>query len=254
MFLRVRWWVAAGLSLIALLLLNNTAPLLHLFAVEPALADKTARYLSAISWGFPALLGYQTLRSLAEGFGITRPPMKIAIIAALANVPLNYLLIFGKLGLPALGGVGCGYATSILLWMMLLLALLFLRRDPRLANLIRLRVWRRPRWQEVAAFLRLGLPIGFSLMIEASMFSVIALLLAVDGEAVGRRPADHHQRHRLDVHAAFEYRHGDDHPGGSVERTGATPQQARFSVHCGLGLTILIAVFNAANTACWPDV
>jgi MATE family multidrug resistance protein len=238
--------VAAALSVMAVMLLNNARPLLILFDVEPQLADKTAAYLSAISWGFPALLAYQALRSLSEGFGITQPLMRIAVIAMLANIPLNYVLIFGKLGLPPLGGVGCGYATSILFWLMLLLGIAHLRRDPRLADLSRPRQWQRPASADLIHFLRLGIPIGIALMIEASMFAIIALLLAVDGETV---VAAHQITFSvtglmfmlpLSVAMAMTIRVGQ--LVGRGERS-----QARFSAHCGLGLTVLIAAVNAAT-------
>ena len=235
---------AAVLSLLALLALNNARPLLLLFEVEPALADKAAAYLQAISWGFPALLGYQSLRSLSEGFGITQPPMKIAIIAMLANIPLNYVLIFGKFGLPALGGVGCGYATSIVFWLMLILGILYLKREPRLAGLLRCQR-QRPQLKDLARFLRLGIPIGVTLMIEASMFAIIALLLAVDGEVV---VAAHQITFSitglmfmlpLSLAMAMTIR------VGQLLGRGAAAQ-ARFSALCGLGLTVLIATLNAS--------
>lgn len=237
--------IAVALSLVAVLVLNNSAPLLALFNVAPPLADKASNYLQAISWGVPALLGYQSLRSLSEGFGITQPPMKIAVIAMLANIPLNYVLIFGKFGLPPLGGVGCGYATSLLFWLMLLLAIVYLRRDPRLADVLRQHRWQRPRAAELARFLTLGIPIGVALMIEASMFAIIALLLAVDGESV---VAAHQITFSitglmfmlpLSIAMAMTIRIGQLIGRGH-------PQQARFSAFCGLGVTITIASINAS--------
>ncbi|WP_151704634.1 MATE family efflux transporter [Nitrincola alkalilacustris] len=177
-------WIALVLGLIALLILNNTDPLLALLSLEPSLQDKTRRYLEAISLGFPALLLFQVIRSYCEGFGKTRPVMKIAIIGLLCNIPLNYVLIFGKFGFPELGGVGCGWASAIVMWIILLCGSGYLHKSPSFAPLKLWQRWQKPQFGAVLSFLRLGTPIGFALLIEASMFCVIALLLAKLGDIV----------------------------------------------------------------------
>lgn len=177
-------WVALLLGLISLWLLQNTQPLLSLLSLEPSLEDKTRRYLEAISWGFPALMVYQTIRGFSEGYGKTRAIMKIALLALLSNIPLNYIFIFGKFGLPAMGGVGCGWASAIVMWIMLLAGVIYTRHSQQFSRLPLWYPWHRPDFRRIATFLRLGIPIGIALLIEASMFSVIALLLAPYGEVV----------------------------------------------------------------------
>ena len=53
------------------------------------------------------------LRFFSEGSGNTRPTMYVGLMGVMLNVPLNYILMFGKFGMPELGAQGCGYATSI---------------------------------------------------------------------------------------------------------------------------------------------
>ncbi|MBR9883842.1 MAG: MATE family efflux transporter [Oceanospirillales bacterium] len=237
--------LALLLSVLAVILLNNTDPLLALFRVDPLLASKTATYLSAISWGFPPMLLYQALRSFSEGFGRTRPIMRIAIIGMLANIPLNYMLIFGKAGLPALGGVGCGYATSAVMWGMLSLGIVHLIKDPTFREARSAFRWSLPHLDALGQFLRLGLPIGIALLIEASMFSVIALFLAGYGDTV----ISAHQitfsvtglmfMIPLSVAMALTIR-----TGQLLGR--AQFDQARFSAGCGIALTIVIAFINSS--------
>ena len=140
--------------------------------------------MSATSWGFPALLFYQLLRSFIEGHGKTSPSMKIAILGLLCNIPLNYVLIFGKLGLPELGSTGCGWATAIVMWIMLLATLIYVTLSPHFREEKLLKNLSVPNIHDLSTFIKLGLPIGVSLLIEVSMFSVIALLLADLGEVV----------------------------------------------------------------------
>jgi MATE family multidrug resistance protein len=177
-------WIALLLSLLGVLLLRNPGPVLELLQLEARLEQTTRDYLDAISWGFPAFLLYQVVRSYSEGFGKTHPVMRIAVLGMLCNIPLNYVLIFGKLGLPEMGGVGCGYASAVVMWVMLLTGIIYLMRSPRFRPLRLYRHWQRPRGSVILTFLRLGLPIGFALLIEVSMFCVLALLLAPLGETV----------------------------------------------------------------------
>ena len=70
----------------------------------------TGQYLRAIIWGAPAYLLFVALRCGMEGMALMRPAMFAGFMGLLINIPCNYILIFGKLGLPALGGPGTGVA------------------------------------------------------------------------------------------------------------------------------------------------
>jgi MATE family multidrug resistance protein len=176
-------WVAITLGILSVFLLNSTTWILNFMGVEASLAAKTEEYLQAISWGFPALLIYQLLRSYFEGLGKTRPAMRIAFLALLLNIPLNYLFVFGKLGFPELGAAGCGWASAIVMWIMLVCGVVAIKHNPQL----QLPNEENPRWIDFSAllnYLKLGIPMGFAILIETSMFSVIALLLAPLGTLV----------------------------------------------------------------------
>lgn len=167
----------------AWLLLRNMAPVLDLMQVTGSLKDKTLSYLDALSWGIPGMMLYQGARSYSEGLGKTQPLMKIALFALLCNIPLNYLLIYGKLGFPELGGVGCGWATSIVMWIMALTTGCYLHYSRHFRSLFLITL-PRPRAKYFFTILKIGVPIGFTLLIEVSMFTVIALLIARLGENV----------------------------------------------------------------------
>jgi len=174
--------IAAILGLLAFTFLSNCGWILEAMSVESELAGKTTAYLQAVAFGLPAVLGYQLIRSFAEGYGKTSPAMKISILGLLCNIPLNYIFIYGKFGLPAMGGVGCGWATAIVMWIQLFAGLLFLRKSPLFIPLRLFSSFSSPKLADTSQFLKLGVPIGISLLIESSMFSVIALLLAPLGE------------------------------------------------------------------------
>ncbi|MDO6563480.1 MATE family efflux transporter [Amphritea sp. 1_MG-2023] len=175
--------IALLISAVAWLILRNMAPVLELMQVSDSLKSKTLAYLDALSWGVPGIMLYQAARSYSEGLGKTQPLMKIGVFALLCNIPLNYIFIYGKLGMPELGGVGCGWATTIVMWIMAFSAMLYLRHSKyfRRLNLI---IWPRFKAAYFTTILKIGLPIGFTMLIEVSMFSVIALLIARLGETV----------------------------------------------------------------------
>lgn len=168
----------------AVALLRNATPLLAWLGVEEALQIKAQNYLDGISWGFPLVLLFQSMRSFAEAFGLTQPMMRIGLLAVAINIPLNYVLIYGKLGLPALGGVGCGYASSAAFLVMALSAVWLLKSSAHFSPLNLWRVRWRLDWSRMRHQLAVGLPIAFALLIETSMFCFIALLLADYGAVV----------------------------------------------------------------------
>ena len=70
-------------------------------------------YLYVMLFGLPAFMAVQAYVSTLRECGETVVPMKAGIAAVFVNLCLNYLLIYGKFGLPELGVVGAGVATVI---------------------------------------------------------------------------------------------------------------------------------------------
>lgn len=177
-------WVAAVLGIVAIWLLNNASLILDLLQVTPDLQVRTQSYLKMLAWGAPALIFYQVIRSYFEGLGKTRPGMYIALAGFAANIPLNYLLVFGKFGLPEMGAAGCGLASAFVMWLELICSIWFMHKDKRLQLPAPVTSAQRFHLPSLLNFLRLGIPLGFALLIEASMFSIISLLLAPLGTQV----------------------------------------------------------------------
>jgi len=177
-------WLAIGLGLIAALVLRSMAPVLAWMDVDPLLRPKVEGYLNALSWGMPGAALFLTLRSYTEAMSHTRPVLWISVIGLLINIPSNYVLIYGKFGLPALGGIGCGWATSLVFWCMALMMGGYIRRHPVYAS-ARLH-FRQTHLEPATAWyiFRLGLPVGLSIFFEVSIFAMIALLISSLGPTV----------------------------------------------------------------------
>jgi len=181
---RQSFWIALFLGLLGLFLLNMSAPFFLAVGVDPEVVPTSAGYLSAIAWGLPAVLGYLCLRFMSEGMGHTRPLMFFALLGLVVNAAGNYVLMYGKLGFPAMGAVGCGVASAITTWTLLLVSLMYVRRSSRYKAVQLKPLLLRPRWQPIKEILLLGVPISASALAESTFFHATALIMAALGTAI----------------------------------------------------------------------
>jgi MATE family multidrug resistance protein len=127
---------------------------------------------------------YHVLRCFSDGLGHTRPSMVLGLCGLLLNIPLNYIFIYGKFGLPAMGGVGCGWATAVVMGFMLLGMLWWVKWAPYYQPSQLFSHFERPQWPVIQRLLSIGLPIGIAVFAESSIFAMIALLIGGLGATV----------------------------------------------------------------------
>lgn len=174
--------LASGLLLMPVLWLMT--PVMAWMGVSAEVIPLTGRYLFAISWGLPVAGIFLALRHGGDGLARPRLSMFAGLLGLLVNIGANYILIYGKLGFPALGGVGCGWATSLSFLAMLIFMAILLQRS-RMTGTDGLYLPTPGQGsRSFGSFLRLGLPLGLALFIECSLFAVIALFIAKLGAVV----------------------------------------------------------------------
>ena len=111
-------YLSLALSLAVILAGAVALPfVLNLMDLESAVRQVAYRYLIAIAWGIFPAFAYTILRCFIDALGYTGVSMIVTLIAVPVNVVLNYAMIFGKLGFPAMGGVGAGYASALTHWL-----------------------------------------------------------------------------------------------------------------------------------------
>lgn len=167
--------VVAGGGLLVVFL-NNVEPLYTLIGVDPLAIPIAVSYLSALSLGVVPGLGYFALRYLCEGMSWTVPAMLIALTALLIKIPLNYLFIYGGPGIEPMGGVGCGWSSAVVMWYQLLAMTLVVWFSRMRATGLFAR-FSLPDPALMGRLVRLGLPIGLTMFLEISMFSVVTLMI-----------------------------------------------------------------------------
>ncbi|KIL48846.1 multidrug transporter MatE [Jeotgalibacillus alimentarius] len=154
-------------------------PILSIMNIEPEVRRVAGLYLAALSVGIIPLFIYNVLRSFIDALGFTRVTMYVTLMSLPINVVFNYILIFGKLGLPALGGVGAGVASATTYWLICLISVLIVHRNRpfSLYHVFRQKAaFDFSKWKEI---LLIGIPIGFSIFFETSIFSAVTLFMSV---------------------------------------------------------------------------
>ena len=124
---------------------------------------------------FPAFFAF---RSTFEGVGDIRPVMIFNGMAFILNGILDYILVFGKLGFPTMGGIGAAWATTVVMTFLLLSMAAYGRYA---GNMKRLKLYQQfsgPSATAIAGILRLGIPIALMIAAEVGFFAIIPMMIA----------------------------------------------------------------------------
>jgi multidrug resistance protein, MATE family len=174
-------WLGVLLSMPAIAVIALTPSFLLAIGQSPEIVTLTRSYLYAAMWGIPGFIFFSALRSFVEGLSRPRPILVITLVGVAFNISGNYVLMFGKLGFPALGLVGTGIATSIVMWVMCLLLALYVHRSRYFTRHRVFRPVRRPDPAVLGELVRIGWPIGVTFGIESALFTVTALMIGYLG-------------------------------------------------------------------------
>ena len=171
-------YLLLGLSIFLFVLVFFVAPLiLNNMGLEAAVTDIAIRYLWLLAIGIIPLLLFSVIRSLLDALGLTKLSMYLMLLLLPLNSSFNYLLIYGALGFPELGGAGAGLGTSLAYWALLLISILVLLKQEKLKEFHlenRLPLDK----NQIKEAIRLGLPIGGTVFAEVAIFSAVGLIMA----------------------------------------------------------------------------
>ncbi len=241
------FWLALMVTPIAMVALYFSPLALQFMDVDPVMAAKTAGYLHAILWGLPAFVMFQVLRNFSEGLSHTMPTMVIGFVGLAVNIPANTIFIHGLFGMPKLGGVGCGVATAIVLWAMLLAMIVYVKLSPHFKKINLFAQLVRPNGSRIWRLFRLGFPIAMAIFCEVTLFTVVALMLAPFG-------AETVASHQIALNfSSLVFMLPLSIGVGVTIRVGHSigeglPDHARVSARTGIMLGMAVAVCTAALT------
>ena len=147
-----------------------------------AVVDMALPYYDTLVWSMIPIMLVCTVKQFLEGVGNTRIAMVTVIIANVVNIVLNWVFIFGKCGFEPMGAVGAGYATLIARWLQAVVLVGYFLWTPKfkdytaqlfLHSMLRLRT--------IYDIIKVGTPIAFQMLMEASAFVVAGVLVLAFG-------------------------------------------------------------------------
>jgi len=169
-------WLALLLTLAGGAAMSFPDAWLVMSHVTPAIHDQVALYLRALVFALPAALLFRTVYAFNTAVSRPKIVMGINLVALAVKLPLNYIFIYGKFGLPALGAPGCAVATAIVMWCSCVLGFWVILSD-RFYRRYSIRfAW--PQLIPLRELARLGVPTGLSYIVEVTSFTFMALLVA----------------------------------------------------------------------------
>jgi len=172
--------VAPAALLLTAVLVPLVGPLLALLGPSPELQESAVHYVTARLAGEAAFVVIMVLTSFFRGFGDTRTPLYVTLLANAVNAVLDYGLIFGELGLPAWGVRGAGAATAVGHWVGAVVLFMAFRRRAVNERFDTRPV--RPDRESIRRFLRIGAPIGGQWCVGMTSFAFFTTVVARMGD------------------------------------------------------------------------
>jgi len=236
-------------------LVPNIGAIVGAIGSSPAVCGFATQYMDVRLLGAVFVFTNFCVVSFLRGIGDTRTPMKVTLLVNVINVGLTYLLVFGRMGLPAMGvrGAALGTVISQLVAAGIYLGIFFSRRmHERYAT----RRFRLPRAVLLRRFLKVGLPMGVWWVLEMGGFTVFTMFVSTLGDV----QLAGHQIVRQMVHLSFlpgvalgvaattlvgQYLGAGDPE--SAERSARTAIKIALIIMCSMGLVFVVLRFQLAR-------
>ncbi|HEY1863128.1 MAG TPA: MATE family efflux transporter [Roseiarcus sp.] len=242
---------AIGFSAVAWIYLLGTEQILRAIGESPDLARDAGIYMRGYQWSLLPNLLFITARCIFSALERPRPTLIAGVIGVAFNALANYALVFGKLGMPALGIIGSGIATTLSQSLMFLILLSIALVEPRLKRIRPFALPWRPARRELAALWRLGLPMGAMILAEVGVFAAATMVMGL----IGRPALEAHTAALQIVSIAFMVPLGLGQ--AATVRVGLAygARNARAIAHagwCAFGLTLAYAALSATAMIAAP--
>ncbi|MGE9269400.1 MAG: MATE family efflux transporter, partial [Verrucomicrobiales bacterium] len=174
--------ITTGLGVMTLLVAWWILPSLAVFGQDPAVLAAMPHYFLWVAGSMiPAMAG-MAVKNHADAMNRPWPMFWITFASVVLNAFLNWLLIFGNLGLPAMGLDGAGVATFLARSLAFGMMIVWCVKSPSLREWVPYRWFRWPEKKSIVDLVRIGFPTSMQLLAEVSAFVVAALLIGTLGE------------------------------------------------------------------------
>lgn len=178
------FWLAVLLAIPGILFLTHPGAVLGISSMDSVVEAKVRQYLGLLAWSLPAALFYRTFYAFCNALGKPRVLMAIGLLSLALHALLAWgFAAQGWLGEP-LGVAGCALSNVLVGWLACAGGALYLQLGPLGRRYRPFANWSRPRWSTWRELLRLGVPMGFSNLVEITSFTLISLFVASLGATV----------------------------------------------------------------------
>jgi MATE family multidrug resistance protein len=174
-------YLCAGVGLLGTAVLWIPGPMLRWAQVPESMLAEVESYLRILAVAFVPSLLFRLYSTLNQALGRPTLVTWLQIGALAVKIPLSIWLVGGGAGVPAMGAAGCAWATLVVNYLLLLVALHLLRTQDLYKPY---RLWssmERPDSAQLRQFLRLGLPGGLAYLVEVTSFTLMAVFIARQG-------------------------------------------------------------------------
>lgn len=176
-------WYGLFMGVIGMLIMwLAIAPFKAFFDLNQETLTITEHYIWFVGLAMPAAMIHRALHAYTSSLNRPRAIMIVSWICFAINIPLNWVFVYGKFGMPTLGGAGCGLATAIVFWVNVIILAVYIAKDVYFKPFGLTDKISTPNLKTFAEITRLGTPIGLSFFVEVSLFTCIMFLVArLDG-------------------------------------------------------------------------
>lgn len=172
--------LALFLSLPCMFIIWFSPYLLLMIGESPRIVENTNQFLHGLVWGFPGFLLFLVFREFISAFSLTLAVMLVALASIPLTILANYVLIYGKYGLPKLGIAGIGYSGAMIMWFMFICLLIYSRSHAYTKPYISFKYFNFDK-AKMLDMIYIGIPSGLLLLLESAMFLMSAVFMGYFG-------------------------------------------------------------------------
>lgn len=176
--LRQSLYLCALITVTGMAAMLLSSPILGWAQVPESMREEVRHYLVILAFAFAPSLLFRLYSTFNQSLGKPLLVTWLQVAALAVKIPLSIWLVAGGGGVAPMGAAGCAWATLIVNYLLLALAIVMLRNQ----SLYRpFAIWRRverPDWQQIGSFARLGVPGGLAYLVEVTSFTLMALFIA----------------------------------------------------------------------------
>jgi multidrug resistance protein, MATE family len=176
--LRQSLYLSSAIIVVGMAALLFPGPLLRWAQVPDLMQAEVQHYLDVLALAFAPALLFRVYSSFNQSLGKPLLVTWLQIGALVVKIPLSIWLVAGGGGVQPMGAAGCAWATLVVNYLLLLLALIMLRTQSLYGPYHLWRAVEPPDWNHLGRFLRLGVPAGLSYLVEVTSFTLMAVFIA----------------------------------------------------------------------------